>query len=136
MKSLRIAPLALALLVGLSACAGSTARKEVLLPALRLAWVDLSQNVETGIAAAQAAGEITELEATSLRGLKDAVGTSLGDVDAALVSIPIWESQLAPMAIRGIKALVDSGQLAPPLDEILRLRVESFTKALRKLEAA
>lgn len=134
LRQLRMAALALTLLVGFSACAGSTARKEVLLPALRMAWSGIAADVERGIAAALADGDIDAVDAAQLRAAAQAMTGALETVDGAIDMILPWESQLAPMAVRGIQALVLSGQLAPPLDEILLARVDAFTRALRKLE--
>ena len=134
LRTLRIAAAALALLVGLSACAGTTARKEVLLPALRLAWTGVSADVERGIAAAEADGDIDAVTAAQLRAAAQAMPEALKTLDGAIDMILPWESQLAPMAVRGIQALVLSGQLDPPLDEILLARVDAFTRAMRKLE--
>lgn len=134
LRTARIAALALTLLVGLSACAGTTARKEVLLPALRLAWTGMSADVERGITAALADGDIDPVTAAQLRAVAQGVPDALATIEGAVDLILPWESQLAPMAVRGIQALVLSGQLDPPLDEILLARVDAFTRALRKME--
>jgi hypothetical protein len=136
MRTLRIAALALVALVGLSACAGKTARKEVLLPALQLAWTGVSADVARGIDAAESAGDIDSVTALQLRASAAAFHESLKTLEGAIEAITVWETQLAPMAIRGIQALILSGQLAPPLDEILLARVDAFGRALRKLEDA
>lgn len=112
----------------LIACAGLTARQEILLPAMRIAWEGVSADVQRGIDAATTANEITVDKAHVLTLEKEKMAESLNSGDAFLMSAVDW-SELVVMANRGIRDRVEKGEISPVVSPSLEERVKNFTAA-------
>lgn len=121
----------LLVLLVLSACAGTAARNETLLPAIRNAWTGVQADSTSGIHAALTAAEITaEAAIAAHKSIADA-GTALevGDV-IAVASVP-WTS-ITGFAERGITARVMSREIGPGVASSLRERLRQFRDGLAK----
>lgn len=112
----------------IAACAGMTARQEILLPAMRVAWEGVSADIQRGIDAASAANEITVEKAHVLTSEKTKMAESLNNGDAFSMSAVAW-NDLVLMANRGIRDRVEKGEMSPAVSPSLEERVRNFTAA-------
>jgi len=115
----------------LLACAGTAARNETLLPAIRNAWPGVQADATAGVHAAVTTAEITaEAAVAAHKSFADAgVALEVGDV-VAIASVP-WVS-ITGFAERGITARVMSREVGPGVASSLRERLAQFRAALSK----
>lgn len=106
----------LVLVLVLASCAGSAARVESLLPALRLAWPYIVRNVEGSMPSER----VADLARRMGRALES------GDV------VDGWEV-LERAALLGIDVRLARGEIGPGVAESLRERVRMFGVAYRVL---
>jgi len=117
--------------VALAACAGVAARDDALLPLVRQIWPDVKVEVALGIGTAYAMQEIDKATADSLTNASDALDLALKIGDHKLPR-DIFV-QLEPMALRGIKALLDSEAIGEGVAGSFRERLNNFKDSLAKL---
>ena len=107
-----------------AACAGIKARDHILLPAARQAWVGISSDVQRGVADSPKREQILA-EA-------DLATRLLAEGDRAKLRTINWPL-LRDAALRGIEVKLQAGEVGPGVAESLRLRIQKFDDAWRKL---
>jgi hypothetical protein len=95
----------------LAACAGTTAREEVLLPAMRVAWPAIAESVEL------AGGDPTPMTLALEDGLVEGVD---------------WPS-LMIYAHEGVDIRLAAGEIGPNGAKIFRKRILAFDDAFRRM---
>lgn len=98
------------------ACAGNTARRNVLLPTMRNAWSGIVDNIDAG---APIAAELA---------VRDEMGAALRAKDIPRILAIDWR-RLRLVALRGIDAM----PIGPGVAESLRERLRMFGQALEGL---
>jgi len=118
--------LAVGLLV-LAACAGVTARNEVLLPAMEVAWVGVKADVEYGIDILVLQGDIEMANdaRSALAEFDDVFMTG----DRERLPATQWPA-LADLAAQGIQMRVVIGEIGPGVAESKMERLRMFHDAL------
>jgi len=101
----------------IAACAGSTARKKALVPAVQSAW--------TGIAKDASGHDPTEL-ATFDAAIKS------GDIAALKTVTQLWPG-IQASALSGIDARVTAGEISEGVALSLRERIKNFNEAFLKV---
>jgi hypothetical protein len=119
---------AILVLLVLTACAGLTARQEVLLPALQMAWPGVSESVTAGIESGRTTERLTDPEAAMLAGARDATSVALDSGDAAALAVVPW-LPLRDEANAGIAHRIAEGEISTGVGESLKERVRQFTEA-------
>jgi len=127
--------LSLALLLTLlTACAGTRARDNVLLPAMQLAWPGVAKDVEHGVVDGEQQGDLNAASADVLRAGAASMGAALEVGDRFEVLAVDWAS-LRGMALRGIVVRVARGEIGAGVAGSLRERVAQFNASFLKLGA-
>ena len=111
-----------------SACAGLTAREEVLMPAMKISWQAISKNVEQGIEAALATADITAVEAAGIRSEIIAMDSALASGDPLRVADVNWH-RLRRIAEQGIEARRQANEIGYTVAKILKDRLQKFHEA-------
>lgn len=109
----------MAVVLVMTACAGTKAREEALMPAMELAWQGILPDVErvaTGEVLEQAAALTVVLEERDIHGL-------------AAIDVPL----LIVWADRGISERLEAGEIGPGVAASLRERLSKFTEAYLKV---
>lgn len=109
-----------------SACAGTKARENVLLPAMRQAYVGVSQDVKSGIPLAVNPRRAEKIEAQ--------FASALAEGNIELLRATDWHS-LESLAIQGVAKRVTDGDLSPSAGRIILRRLALFTDGYVKLVA-
>lgn len=119
--------LGLAAIVMLAGCAGMKAREHVLLPAMKMAWVGISSDIDVGLATltVDAAAQV-RVEQSHMALFLDA-----GDIDGILMVD--WR-RLRQTAEAGITLRVQRGEIGQGVARSLLERLVMFTRALLELE--
>jgi hypothetical protein len=112
--------------VGVSSCAGTRAREEVLLPILAAVWPAVSADVDSGVALLPVADrEVPRLEMKTMM-----LGLVSRDIDEVLaVNWPM----LLDLGLRGIKEREISFEIGPGVADSFRERLRMFSEAWHKL---
>jgi len=125
-------PLALVLI--LSACVGTAARENVLLPALSVTWsVIVAPAITDGLAASDLPAEAVELRLAAVERVQLLLDS--GDAAKALTIVGIWPV-LEPLALAGIEARLADGDIGPGVAASLRETVRLFGVRLAQLVAS
>lgn len=116
------------------ACATSRAQDSALLPAMRMAWPGVAENVSDGITAALQAGTITEPQAEQERAALQLFGSALEFREKVLVFglVARWPS-VKTRAESGIMAALAAARIGPGVAGSLRERLAKFEEALFQL---
>lgn len=109
----------LALFMIAAACAGTTARAEVLLPALRQAWAGIRGGVERELVVAPDAAGTAALAGA------DAALRSGDQIAVAAVAWPVLDA----LAMADITRRTAAGQIGPGVAESWRERLRQFAAA-------
>lgn len=119
--------LGLAAVVMLAGCAGLAARENVLIPAMKMAWVGISNDIDVGIS------KLTVDQAYVIRVQQLRMGTALdaGSIEGILSAD--WRL-LRRVAEKGILVRVQRGEIGPKVARSLHERLVMFTHALLELE--
>ena len=107
-----------------SACAGLQARENVLIPAMKTAFVGIEKNIGEGVVAAKLThgeAQVVEAEVAKMR-------IALDSGDPYTVKAADWQ-RLMPLATLG----VTSRNLVPSVERILLMRIEKFDRAYIEL---
>lgn len=120
--------LALVATLFLVACAGMQARENVLMPAMKIAWVNISKNVEQGITRSLATDDITQVEAAGLRSEIIAMDSALASGIPVKVADVNWH-RLHQIAKVGIQGRYDDDEIGFAVKKILMQRLERFHEA-------
>lgn len=127
----------LLLLAFLQSCVSTAARENVLLPAMRIAFSGISEEIEAGLNDAHAKEEITAVELGRLLNLRDAFADGLKAGEASLVPVENWAT-LKIYADRGIRVMVAAGDMeeaALPIVTARRLQFEAAVTVLLQFNA-
>ena len=91
----------LAAILFASACAGIKARESVLIPAMQVAWLNVSKDIERGIDQALEMNDIDAIQAAGLRSQIIAMDVALEGIDAMRVADVNWRrlNQIAKIGI-------------------------------------
>ena len=111
-----------------SACAGTKAREELLMPAMKVAWIAISKNVEQGIDAALDTADITPVEAAGFRSEIIAMDSALASGDPLRAADVNWH-RLRRLAAQGIEARRARGEIGWGVSKILNDRLAKFHEA-------
>lgn len=111
-----------------SSCAGMTARQEILMPAMKVAWIAISKNVEQGIEAALSTADIDDVEAAGIRSEIIAMDSALASGDPLRVADVNWH-RLKRIAEQGIASRSSSGVIGWTVARILLDRLNKFHEA-------
>lgn len=128
-----IAPLALVAVL-LASCIGTRARNDALLPAVRVAWPEVRVDFDRGVADGIADGDLTEIEAITLRSEADRLDLALTAGDRVKLTNVLYDSEIRPWASRGITAALDAGDLGPNGAMLLTERLSNFSAAILVLQ--
>jgi hypothetical protein len=129
MRTIALVVLALAA----SACAGAKAREHVLLPAVRMAWPAVQDDVLRGIEDGIADGELTSMQVAELQSRTFHLGMTItASYDPDAFAVAGWNT-LEPWAHRGIQDRVDDHEIGPGVAESFRERVLNFSAAIERL---
>jgi len=113
-------------------CAGIEVREKALTPAMRIAYVSISVDVERGISASLELGVMTVTTAGSLRAESTKLADALAGTNRYAVIAIDWPG-LRLMALRGIDDRLSTGELGPNGAESFRERIRNFDAAWRLL---
>lgn len=117
----------------LPSCAGSRARQNVLLPAMRLAWGSISPDVERGLTEAVAGGTLTQVQATQFLAQRDEFEDKLRE-DEPERNLQLTWLALRPWAEAGIGERESAGEVGAGVAASLRERVANFDDAVRRYD--
>ena len=123
MKLLSSLAVITALLIS-SACAGLTARQEILIPSMEIAWVNVSRDCERGIQLALDSEDITPVQAAGLRSEIIAMDSALQARDILKVADVNWH-RLHQLALTAI----EERDIGYNVKKILKLRLTKFHEA-------
>ncbi len=126
---------AMAILVLASACAGIKARETVLMPAMKVAWISVSKDVERGILESLEIEDIDAVDASGLRSEIIAMDVALESGDPMRVADVNWH-RLNQIAKIGIEARYDQGEIGLGVRSLLLKRLARFHTAYVKLLVA
>lgn len=127
------APLALVCVL-LASCVGTRARNDALLPAARMAWPQVRVDFDRGVADGLADGDLSPAQADVARTEADALGSALSSGDrVALISV-LYDSEIRPLASRGISAALGAGEIGPNGALLLMERLTNFSAAILVLQ--
>ena len=110
-----------------TACAGLKAREHVLVPAMKMAWVGISSDIDVGLSL------LTVDAATFVRVKQKRMAAALDAGDIPGVLMVDW-SILRSTAEIGITLRLKRGEIGPGVAGSLHERIAVFTRALSKLE--
>ena len=116
----------------LTACSGITARQEALLPAMRLAWANVAEDVQLGIASGLATARLTQPQAAQLVERKALMTDGLASGDPLMVDNAMWSAMLKPEALEGIETRKARGEVSEGVAVSLRERVAQFDDSVIK----
>ena len=128
-----IAPLALVAVL-LASCIGTRARNDALMPAVRMAWPEVRVDFDRGVADGIADGDLTEMEAISLRSEADMLTDALEAGDRFKLYNVLYTTEIQPWASRGITAALEAGDLGPNGAMLLTERLTNFSAAILVLQ--
>lgn len=121
--------------VALAACAGSRARTDVLLPAMRMAWeTSIAATVDNGIGGSLSRGELTEVQAIGLRNHASSLASALKRGDKAGLAASDWPG-LQPQAVASIARRREAGALGENAAALMLAEVVNFGDAYAKAVA-
>ena len=114
-----------------AACAGVKARENVLMPAMSMAWtVVVTPLVERSLAADPPSDAETAAIRDGLLKVRDLLDS--GDVDKASAIQEVWRI-VWPMAIAGVRARIDAGEIGVNGGAILMETLRQFNDRLKQL---
>jgi hypothetical protein len=119
--------LGLAAALLLAGCAGLKAREHVLLPAMKMAWAGITNDVDAGLT------ELTVDEAARVRAEQSRMTLFLDASDVDGILMVDWRL-LRETAEKGILKRLRLGEVGPGVAKSLHERLVMFTRALLKLE--
>ncbi len=111
-----------------SSCAGLTAREEILMPAMKVAWIAISKNVEQGIEYGLFSSEIDASEAAGIRSEIIAMDRALASGDPLRVADVNWH-RLRRIAAQGIDWRRQQREIGYGVAYILNQRLGKFHEA-------
>ena len=111
-----------------SSCAGTTARENVLFPAVKLAWTGVKADVDRGLSVTQ----MTEGAALSFSLAETKLDTAIQGDDRTKVSVDDW-NLLQPFAWQGVDDRLAKNEVGPNVAESLRERIVQFNRSIRAL---
>lgn len=115
-------------IVALSSCAGLSARQEILMPAMQIAWVNVAKDCERGIQFALDSSDITPVQAAVLRSEIIAMDSALAARDILRVADVNWH-RLNQLARSGIGIRYDNDLIGYNVKAILLKRLDKFHEA-------
>lgn len=113
-----------ALILLTASCAGIEARRNVLIPTMRIVWPSIKKYVQRGIDASS-----TPAKALVLKAMERMALMLKGEAPASSVR---W-LLLKTVALLGIDAMLSSNEIGPGVAESLREGVRLFDESFRKL---
>ena len=119
--------LGLVAVVLLTSCAGIAAREHVLVPAMKMAWVGISSDIDVGISG------LTVDAASAVRVQQQWMAAALATSDIPRILMVDWV-RLRSVAAFGILRRLKRGEIGPGVAGSLHERLRMFTRALLKLE--
>ena len=111
-----------------ASCAGLSAREEILMPAMKIAWIAISKNVEQGIEAALSTEDIDMNEAAGIRSEIIAMDSALASGNPMRVADVNWH-RLRRIAEQGIEARRLEGEIGYGVARLLKSRLQKFHEA-------
>lgn len=114
----------LLLLLALTGCATTQAIDLTLLPAAQEAWPSVRADIEMGVTGALELGEITDVEAASIRQEMDTLTTGLAESHFLIAGVD-WPT-LEGWGVRGIQRRVEIGQISEGVATSLYERLLNF----------
>ena len=128
---LSIVVLAAAILgcVALMGGCGTAARDNALMPAIRLSWTGVRDDVSRGVMDAYEDGDIDATQGSALNSSINTFEQAMDSRTTFATKAPIWPT-LRPYGDRGIQDRVDDGEIGTGVAESLTERLDNFTEAV------